>query len=190
MSREYLFYPAFREENGIIKPILYDVNKEPTQVFWRSGSFIDEDYFRDSLEMLDIDEMDGSFRKHFGEEDMFKGLDGKPLTYVYELTISELNANVSSGGMVQGYAPVNNMREYYAETYNEEYFHHVLKYNIIPPELYAELSESKKDEYVKFCTIDYYGKEYICSHLLEVLNDLHIPFHWKGERCYLMKYSF
>ena len=191
MSREYIFYPAFREEEtGKYVPLLYDVENNPADVFWRSGSFIDEEYFSENFLMVKQEELGQGFDGFIGDT-IFKGRDGETLTYLYKIPLETLENIGASGGEVSGYAPIDSVMSYYqADEDKMDYFNWQLKYDLIPAEVYAELPQEKKEKYIKFSAIDYYGKEYICAHLAEIIHDLYVPYEWKGELCILMHYSF
>jgi len=187
MSRELIFYPACKDnKTGKYKPLLFDVNGEPASIFWRSQSFIDLEFFTEELPMLGKDEFDESCKKYFvsEDEDSFFG----DMTYVFKLSMGTM-AKESNHGLVSGYVPIEDAKGYYESDERQEYLTWEM-YKPIPAELYADLPASEREKYVKFTAIDEYSKGYVCSTLLDVLNDIWIPYDMDVERCVLVKYSF
>ena len=67
MGSEYIFYPAFRrKEDGKYIPLLYNTDGKPADVFWRSKSFIDGNFFTENLVLLLI-----SLSSHFKTASLF-----------------------------------------------------------------------------------------------------------------------
>lgn len=188
MGREYIFYPAFRrkEDNKII-PLLFDTKGEAESIFWRSGSFIDGDFFIENFPMINKDEFGGGFAKKWGE--YFRDFASNDLTYIYEITEPELCRIGESCGLVSGYAPLNDIEMYYKSDCPQEYYYWQMS-KPIPAELYAEMPRDKQNEYGKFATIDTYSSEYVCGVLAEVLNDIIPPWDWEGYKTMVMLYSF
>lgn len=188
MGREYIFYPAFRrKEDDKIVPLLFDTKGEPESIFWRSGSFIDGDFFIKNFPMINKDEFGEGFAEKW--EDVFNDIRTNDMTYIYEITEPELCRIGESCGLVSGYAPLDDIEMYYKSDYPQEYYYWQME-KPIPAELYAEMPKSKQDEYGKFATIDTYSSEYICGILAEVLNDIIVPWDWEGYKTMVMLYSF
>lgn len=185
MSRELIFYPAFKDsETHKFIPLLYNINKHPADILWRSQSFIDMDFFTQTLRMISIDEIGEEFDWVKDRCNEFNS----DATYMYELPIEVLD-KYSNKGMVSGYALLDEALAYYNNDWPSDYLHYEMQ-TPIKAEIYAELPEIMKHDYVKFNAIDTYSAGYICSILLEVLEDLYIPYDKKGEICILVDYSF
>lgn len=184
MSRELIFYPAFKDrETHKFIPLLYNIDKHPADILWRSQSFIDMDFFLQNFRMLPIDEISEEFDWVEDRCDEFNDA-----TYMYELPIEALD-KYSNNGIVSGYALLDEALAYYNNDWPNDYLHYEMQ-TPIKAEVYAELPEIMKQDYVKFNAIDTYSAGYICSILLEVLGDLYIPYDRKGEICILVEYSF
>ena len=198
MSRELYFYPAFKsEETGKIVPLLKDVNNEPASIMYRSGSFVDLNFFINELPMISRNDFDDSCKDYFvgayddlylASSDKNRNVDDAP-TYVYSIKESQLALYGSTHGLISGYALLEEIQTFYVSEDQQEYYHWEMQ-KPIPAELYAELPTDMQKKYGKFSTIDYYGKEYVCSILYEVLSDLDVPYEWKGDRYILVYYSF
>lgn len=186
MSQEYIFYPAFKTAEGKYKPLLFEEEGEPASVFWRSQSFIDGDYFTETFQMVSEEDFDESCREYFA--DRYEGLTENPPTFVYDIDINTLVAGSGDDGVVSGYAPLEQIREYYSSDEQQDYIHYCM--DIIPPELYAELPEKKREEYGRFAAVDYFSNSFVCSHLLRIIYDIYVPYDWEGEKCFLMVFSF
>ena len=186
MSRELLFYPALKtKETKEYIPLLYDIDKSPTYIFWRSGSFIDMDFFINELEMVQKGELNSEFKKiAFSLEEN----DNYP-TYIYKLSIDVLQNYSQTKGVVSGYVPIEEARLYYESDCPQEYLYWEMS-EPIPPEIFIELPDEEKKKYMKFYAIDEYSKEYVCSILLQILSDIYVPYDLKGEECILVQYSF
>ena len=191
MSRELIFYPAYKDlDTGKYKPLILDNEGDPASIFWRSGSFIDLDFFTNELRMLHNSEFEESCREYFVGSYNFTGeapTDDDP-TYIYELEMGLLT-NIADDGLVAGYIPIEDAEGYYASDDKQEYLAWCMA-KPIPAELYADLPEKEQMKYVKFAAIDRYSTGYICNMLLEVLWDLWLPFEINAERCMLVRYSF
>ena len=188
MGREYIFYPAFKDaETKKIKPLLFKDNGEPASVMWRSGSFIDGNYFTENFPMTTKEDYEEKYQSFFC--DGYTELSENAPTYVYEISEDRLYSIGDSDGLVNGYALLEDMEMYYASECPQEYFYWQMG-SPISAELYAELPKSKQNKYGRFATIDRYSAEYICGHLAEILEDILVPYNWKGEKCMLMLYSF
>lgn len=183
MSRELIFYPAFKDkQTNTYKPLLYDVDMTPACIFWRSRSFIDTEFFS-NFPMAYNSEFDFAF-------DFLKRIDGdKELpSYVYVLTLSDL-INSANHGIVSGYFPIEEVNNYYNSDSPQEYLTWEMS-TPIQPEVFIELPDEEKKKYMKFYAIDTYSSGYVCSYLLEVLNDMYIPDTWEGDVCVLIEDSF
>ena len=166
MSRTYEFYPAI-EKRGIY-PLIYKGGR-PQSVLWRSGGFIDGDWFKE-LPRIELPYAWGF------EEDEF----------LYRISKKEIDFKGKSNGLVVGYAPLGEIEEYYKTEEKQEYFHWELKHNIVSAEVYAEFSQNKREEYGHIAVVDTYSSEYVCSVLSEILKN----FQEYGEVCMVMHYSF
>lgn len=188
MGREYVFYPAFQDaETKKIKPLFFDEEGKPESVYWRSGSFINGNFFTENFPMTVREDYEEKYQEYFC--DGYTCLSEDAPTYVYKITEEELNHIGKSHGLISGYALLDEMEIYYASDCPQEY----LYWNMtkpIPAEMYAELPKSKQNKYGRFAVIDTYSNEYICDILAEVLNDIITPYNWKGEKIMLMLYSF
>lgn len=188
MSREYIFYPAFQDaETKKIKPLFFDEEGKPESVYWRSGSFINGDFFTENFPMTVRENYEEKYQEYFC--DGYTCISEDAPTYVYKITEDELNHIGKSHGLISGYALLDEMEFYYASDCPQEY----LYWNMtkpIPAEMYAELPKSKQNKYGRFAAIDRYSNEYICDILAEVLGDIITPYNWKGEKIMLMLYSF
>lgn len=190
MSRELIFYPAFIDkENGKIKPLLTNVKGNPAEVFWRSQSFIEMDWFINELPMTDKEDFDDSCKEYFANryDEVFN--DKNCPTYVYLLTEDKLNNIGESDGIVSGYVPLEDLELYYQAEYPQEYLYWQMP-NPLPPEMFIEIPDDEKNKYGKLYAVNKYSKEYVCSVLAEILNDIYIPWGWEGKPCVLAKYSF
>ena len=97
--RELIFYPAFKDrDTHKFIPLLYDINKHPADILWRSQSFIDMEFFTSTLRMVPKDELGDEF--DWAEDRCYELSDA---TYMYELPIEVLE-KYSDNGMVSGYA--------------------------------------------------------------------------------------
>lgn len=188
MGREYIFYPAFQDaDTGKIKPLLFDENGEPEYIYWRSGSFINGDFFTSEFPMTVRDEYEDKYQDFFC--DNYTGINENAPTYVYKITDTQLNSIGRNYGLVSGYALLDEMEMFYTAEFPQEYFYWEMT-KPIPAELYAELPNSKRNKYGRFATVDTYSEQYICSILVEVLDHIQVPFKWNGEKIMLMLYSF
>ena len=190
MSRELIFYPAFRDAStGKVKTLLSNVEGEPTHIFWRSQSFIELDWFIHNLTMLKEDEFDDNCKDRFTHrfDDMLNDNDNHP-TYVYLLTEEQLNRVGESYGIINGYVPLEDLKAYYQSEYPQEYLYWQMP-NPLPPEVFLELPDDEKKEYGKLYAVDTYSKEYVCSVLAEAIDHIYVPWDWQGERCVLVLYS-
>lgn len=189
LSRYYIFYPAWEDEYGKITPLLTLNNGNPASILERSSSFIEYDAFK-YLPMLDAEDFDVSCEDYFGHS--YDGLvanNQKPLTYVYKITEEWLEGVAKDHGIVSGYIPIDDVMEYYKQDYKQEYFY----WNMPTPissEALLTLPKEKQAEYVKFTHLDTYSAGYICNILLEVLNDIYVPWEKKGKKIILLRYSF
>lgn len=187
MGSEYIFYPAFkRKEDGKYIPLLYNTDGKPTDVFWRSRSFIDGDFFTENFRMLGRDEFGEGFEE-WGNR--CKELSDNAPTYIYELTESELGNYGSTYGLVKGYVPLEEMEIYHMADSPQEYYYWQMS-EPLPAEVYAEMPKSKQNKYGRFAHINTYGHEYICSLLSEILFGIITPYTWEGDKVMLMLYSF
>ena len=189
MSRELIFYPAFKDsKSNKYKPLLLDAEGNPASIFWRSGSFIDLNYFTTEIPMTKSDEFEDSCKDYFtGRYDNLGG-ESSP-TYVYVLTKDLLEKVGQSFGLVSGYALLDEMKIFYECDCPQEYFFWEME-KPIPAELYAELPEEERKKYGRFSTIDCYSKEYVCNILSEVLADIDVPYEWDGDKVILVLFSF
>lgn len=184
MSTEYLFYPALKREGKYI-PLLFDMEGEPACVFWRSRSFIDGDFFTD-FPMVSESDFGAGFKELFvGRYEQFLN---SP-THVYKISESALFANSGSGGIKSGYAPHEDIAEFYSlDEDRQEYLRFCM--TVLPAEAYAELPRKEQEKYGRFAEIDYSSRGFVCSHLATILNGLELPWGTEGEKCYLMELSF
>ena len=188
MSREYIFYPAFIDaETKKIKPLLFSEDGTPQSIMWRSGSFIDGDYFTQNFYMTTNDDYDEKYKSYFCGH--YDSLNKNAPTYVYKLSLADLCSVGEKGGFVNGYVEIEEAEMFYASESPQEYYYWEMSRPICA-ELYAELPKIKQEQYVRFATIDKYSPGYICNHLLEILDDMMIPYNCKGEKIILMEYSF
>ena len=186
MSRELIFYPAVKEEStGKYIPILFDMNNEPADIFWRSQSFIDINYFTKNLRMVDRKELSDSFVNFCFDIDNNKEYP----TYIYELTEQTLSAEGSNLGIVSGYCPIEEVKLYYNSDSPQEYLAWEMS-KPLPSEIFIEIPDDEKKKYMKFYTIDQHSTSYICNILYEILDRLYVPYDIKGKKCILVRYSF
>lgn len=184
MSRELIFYPAVRnKDTNKYYPILYDNEGVAASVFWRSGSFIEEDYFT-SLPMIKVEELseDFSFLSYMIDE-----FHENTLSYVYVLSEAEM-LNNNDKGIISGYVPIEEVNSYYESDYPQDYLYYDMS-TPIRPEVFIEMPDEEKKKYMKFFAIDEYSRGYICSILLEIIDDIYIPSK-DEELCYVVDYSF
>lgn len=184
MSRELIFYPAFKDsETHKFIPLLYNIDKHPADILWRSQSFIDMDFFLQNLRMLPLDELGEEFG--WIEDRIHQQNDA---TFMYELPLNVLE-KYANNGIVSGYAVLDEALAYYESDWPKDYLHYEMR-KPISADVYAELPEIVQHDYVKFTAVDTYSAGYICSILLEVLGDLHTPPDKEGEICILVDYFF
>ena len=184
MSQEYIFYPALKQ-NGIYKPITFDRNGDPQSLFWRSRSFIDGDYFRENFSMIDINDIEEKYRSHF---DLEFGIEDAP-SYVYDIPIEDLRREGSECGVVSGYSPLDEIRDYYNSDDKQEYLRWVMS-KPLPAEVMAEMPEEERRKYGKFFTIDFESTSYVCFILSTMLTDILVPYELEDEKRMLMLFSF
>lgn len=190
MSRELIFYPAFIDkENGKIKPLLTNVKGNPAEIFWRSGSFIDMDWFIHELPMIDPNNFDDSCKEYFLRDNELFSNNGEVMTYIYMLNEETLHIMGGSHGVISGYVPLEDLESYYQAEYPQEYLYWQMP-TPMPTDVYVELPEETKKQYGKLYAVNTYSKEYVCSVLAEIIEDIYIPWDWKGEPCMLVYYSF
>ena len=146
--RELIFYPAFKDrDTHKFIPLLYDINKHPADILWRSQSFIDMEFFTSTLRMVPKDELGDEF--DWAEDRCYELSDA---TYMYELPIEVLE-KYSDNGMVSGYALLDEALIYYESDWPNDYLHYEMQ-KPIKAEIYAELPEIMQHDYVKFNAID------------------------------------
>jgi hypothetical protein len=186
--RELLFYPAFkRSDNGEYIPLVYNYKGKPSQIFWKSQSFIDIDYFIEKFPMVKRENLINSDFKDlvFTLDDDRK--DGP--SYVYEITEKDLIQESKDMGIVSGYCPKEEVKLYYEVDNPQEYLYWEMS-KPIRADFIAELSEEERSKYMKFYTVDMYSSSYVCNILYETLDRLDIPWDIDGESCILINYSF
>jgi len=186
--RELLFYPAFkRSDNGEYIPLVYNYKGKPSQIFWKSQSFIDIDYFIEKFPMVKRENLINSDFKDlvFTLDDDRK--DGP--SYVYEITEKDLIQESKDMGIVSGYCPKEEVKLYYEVDNPQEYLYWEMS-KPIRADFIAELSEEERSKYMKFYTVDMYSSSYVCNILYETLDRLDIPWDVDGESCILINYSF
>ena len=65
MGREYVFYPAFQDaETKKIKPLFFDEEGKPESVYWRSGSFIDGNFFTENFPMTVREDYEEKYQEY------------------------------------------------------------------------------------------------------------------------------
>ena len=192
MGRELYFYPCIKyKDTGKIEPLLFNKKGEPEHIFWRSQSFVDMDYFIEELPMIDLNSIEEKYVKYFnGYSSLFDT--ENPPSYVYMLDDQTLYERGNSYGIISGYQTLEEIEKYYAidPEYRQEYIHWEMP-TPISAEVVADMPFTKRENYYKFFCVDIYSKEYVCSVLKEILDDL-----WsyndgmEYEYCYIVVYSF
>ena len=191
--RELIFYPFIKwkdKDEGKYTPVFTDYKGGPGSVFWRSQSFIDINYFTESLPMIKYDELDEKSKEYFCRNSIS---DDDLSTYIYELSYDKACSIGSNYGIVSGYVPLDELTIYYSQdnTYDQNEYLHWEMSKPLPSEVFLEMPDDEKKKYGRIYTVNRYSKEYICSILAEVLDDMNpFIFEKEYEMCYLILYSF
>lgn len=181
MSKEYYFYPCIMID-GKASPLLRDIDNDPAYTFYRTGSFVEGSFFTQEEMMLRPSEISEEFINHFTSGE---GFGKNERTFVYFYTKETLLMHAGEG-IVTGYIPIEQLQEIDPEYMTD--FLYFQKDSIISPEIAAEMDPEERKKYVKIYGINYWGKEYICRHLMTMFEDLYIP--EKGSAGYLVFLSF
>ena len=189
LSRWYSFYPAWEDENGEVTPLLMLTNGSPACIFERSASFIEHEVF-DNLPMMQSNEFNIICEDYFAHRYDDITIDkNKNFTWTYKLTEEWLSEIGESRGVVSGYVPIDEAMEYYKQEYPQDYFYWSMS-TPISAEAFLSLPKDKQLNYVKITHLDTYSASYICNLLLEVLDDIYVPWEKKGRKVILLRYSF
>ena len=184
MTRALEFYPVYKDRNtNRYRPLLYNTKKNPADIMWRSEKRIDIEFFTHRLSMISKGEIGKEF-----DWILDRINDRNDATYAFELPI-DLLVKHANNGIVSGYALLDDALAYYKHEWPTEYLHNEMK-KPISAEVYAELPEIAQRDYIKFQAIDTYSIGYVASILLEVIDDLYVPFDDAGDICILVDYFF
>ena len=197
MGRELIFYPAFKDKNtNKYKHILTDINGKPAPVLWRSQSFIDMEFFTTELLMIPNENFDDSCKDYFSGryDSLYQSLSNdedvnNAPSYVYELNENTIYNLGKTNGIVSGYVPLDELKAFHQAECPQEYLTWQMS-KPLPPEVFIEIPDEEKRKYGRIYTVDTYSKEYVCSVLREILDDIFLPYEWEGEKCILVYYSF
>ncbi len=185
MSRELYFYPAKKTKDGVYESLIYNKQGKPQDIFWRSQSFIDMDFFTEELPMIPNDVLSKSDFSELANQYSWSDSE-ESKSYVYELDINKLVKN-NTDGIVEGYCPKEEVIAYYECEDKQEYLYWEMS-KPISPYVFLELSDDEKKDYMRFFAVDTYSIGYVCSHLLEILMDIDPVSN--DELCYVVEYSF
>lgn len=183
MSREYIFYPSYMSDNKAY-PLLFDFKGNPASTFWRSGSFIDGQFFT-SRASLKPEEISDTFALDFTDN---AGYEEDENTYTYFISEKELEKHAGNG-LVSGYITIDQAQQL-TDVNDKADFLHYEKGLILSSEIVAEMHPSERVKYVLIFGTDYMSTEWICSHLAIMLNNYIPPQIANGGMGYLIRFSY
>lgn len=175
MSYYLNFYIAYKNKEGKLESALYDHDKKPACIYWRSRGYVEDiDEYRHEWNTLTRDMVADDFAQALGfkEDDEFNFSD-----YTY----TKINRLIGQHGFKNGWLTldeldaVTNMDDYDAKEF--------LRWNttLKSHEYVASLPEDEKRDYAKYAYVDTASNDYINSLLFEVCESLsYVPAFSEG----------
>lgn len=152
MSTYYSFYLGARDDAGkmcVVGPYYYSVKAGETKLgtlFETSQSFIDDDVFRNTMDLLGADEVAEKDLDRLSYEPWYKDQPRVSNTYYAPLSDFHAIASRNNNGLYMGYVCMADMKYIIEEEYELLNRYDV---NLVPADVVAEMAPEDRRNYVK-----------------------------------------
>lgn len=152
MSTYYSFYLGARDDAGkmcVVGPYYYSVKAGETKLgtlFETSQSFIDDDVFRNTMDLLGVDEIAEKDLDRLSFEPLFEDQPRVSTTYYAPLLDFHAIANKNNNGLYIGYACIADMKYIIEENYRLLNRYDV---DLVSADVAAEMTPEERRKYGK-----------------------------------------
>lgn len=186
--RDFSFYP-FYEKDGILHPLLFDEDKNPKEILYKTSGFVESEYFYTDRPSIELSRFEPEIKDFFDTDSELKNGDPEK-TFCYAFYLDEIEKIAESRGLKEGYTSASTLSTYHKikDSYDKEEYAH-WNMELEPANAVAEWSMEKRNEVGHIAFVDTYSKEYIMNLLYEVLNSLN-KFEPDVKYLVIVRYSF
>lgn len=175
MSTYYSFYLGARDDAGkmcVVGPYYYNVKAGETKLgtlFETSQSFIDDDVFRNTMDMLNVDEVAEKDLDRLTYEPYFEDRPRVSNTYYASLSDFHKIAGKNNGGLYMGYVCMADMKYIIEEDYQLLSRYDV---DLVSADVVAEMAPEDRRKYVKVAFTAISDASYIAAWVVKAAESL------------------